>query len=56
MFIPLACSVFGLGIKALSSVVRLNPAYAAINQEIVMECLDHTDQTIRTKVCMFFGF
>jgi AP-4 complex subunit epsilon-1 len=39
-----------LGITALTSVVRVNPVYAAEHQMTVIDCLDDPDDTLKRKV------
>jgi len=38
-----------LGINALSRIVKINPKYAMDHQGIVIDCLEHSDDTIRRK-------
>ena len=38
------------GLKALTSLVQVNPLYAADHQQTVLDCLTHTHQTVRVKV------
>ncbi|XP_064642776.1 AP-4 complex subunit epsilon-1-like isoform X2 [Lineus longissimus] len=39
-----------LGLKTLGVIVQINPAYAVPHQDIVIECLDHPDLSVRKKV------
>ena len=38
------------GVKALAGVVQVSPHYAVENQDVVLECLDDADHTIRRQV------
>ncbi|KAK2188547.1 hypothetical protein NP493_129g04034 [Ridgeia piscesae] len=38
-----------IGLKALTSLVQVNPLYAADHQQTVLDCLTHTHQTVRVK-------
>lgn len=38
-----------IGLKALTSLVQVNPLYAADHQQTVLDCLAHTHQTVRVK-------
>lgn len=39
------------GVKILTSLVAINPRYALEHQSTVLDCLEHSDASIRTKVC-----
>ena len=38
------------GLKALSHVVKINSGYALEHQDVVIDCLEHSDPTIQRKV------
>jgi len=40
------------GIKVLARIVQIDARYAMQHQALVMQCLEHTDPTIQTKVCL----
>ena len=44
-----------VGVKTLTSLVAVNPRYAADHQETVLDCLEHTDTSIRNKVSQIMG-
>jgi hypothetical protein len=40
------------GVKVLTSLVSVNPQYANEHQTIVLDCLEHSDSSIRSKVML----
>lgn len=45
-----------LGITALAAIVKVDPAHAGPHQMVVIDCLEHPDETIKRKVIFFFYF